>query len=344
MKVNIVDIRCTVNNNNNPVGHEKKAIRQAVRLLECEKEVTVGKFYNGSVDGCKVKNNVFCIKVSDNIFVKYIKLIINSYIVIKKNRADVIWFVLIEEVMLWILLLMPKKSKYIITTYIDWEQKFSEQSNYSHTKIRWTLFRKALKKIDLVISTNAHFQLKDKQINIPDFYLEPQYKRYIYAYKQGVVCVGVMNRNKGILEIAKAFGNSNIKIVISGYFTDEEYFKNVKQFENDNVIINNVILDYDEYMQIIGNAKYVIMPYSNSSHKYRTSGVLQETIALNSIPVAFPEFLEYNSVEGIAFEKYEDIPLKIEEYELRNEPVHNNWKEFDYDCIKAKLKEKIFFF
>ena len=338
MIINIVDVICLINNNNMPVGHEEKAINQATMLFDGNREYTIGKFYKNHVSDENIKCNPVDVKATDSVLLKYAKCIINSYYSIRRNTADVIWFINMNEVVFWVILLLPKKAKYMMTTYVDWNQKFAKKCPYRN--IRKMILEKALRKVDLVIATNYHYHLNVNYIHIPDFYLDEQYKRYIYQHKDGVVCVGVMSESQGILEIARAFRNSSLKIIISGYFRDEEYFNKVKQNECDNVVIQNIVLPYEKYIKMIGMAKYIVIPYRNS-HANRTSGVLQETVALNSIPVSFPDFLRYNNVQGITFEKYEDIPIRIKEYESGEQTIHNDWKEYDYQIIKDKLSYKI---
>lgn len=338
MKINIVDVICLVNDKKVPVGHEEKAINQAAMLIDCEKEYTVGKYYKACAKEGDMQSNPITIEATDCMFIKYMKCIVNSIFSICINTDDIIWFINMNEAVLWAIMLLPKKCNYILTTYIDWDQKFAKKCKCR--RIRKVLIEKALGKVDLLIVTNPHYHAKGNYIHLPDFYLDMQYERYIHQQKTGIVCVGVMSENQGILEIAKAFRDSDERIVISGYFRDKEYFHKVRHYESDNVVVRNVVLSYEEYIKRIGEAKYVVIPYRDS-HANKTSGVLQETIALNSIPVSFPEFLRYNNVEGIAFEKYEDIPGKIKAYEKGEKTVHNDWSVFSYHTVQKKFNDKL---
>lgn len=338
MRVNIVDVICLVSDGNVPVGHEEKAIKQAAMLLDCEKGYTIGRSYQRSAYGGDITYNPFTVKATDPMFIKYMKCIVNSIFAICRNEDDMLWFICINEAVLWTILMMPKRGKYLITTYIDWNQKLAKKQ--IGRRVRQVLLDKALGKVDLVIATNPHYHVQGNHIHLPDFYLDRQYRQYIRKQKAGVVCVGVMNESQGILEIAKAFRDSGGKIVISGYFRDEEYYQKVRRYSSELVVVENVVLSYEEYIKRIGEAKYVVIPYRDS-HVHKTSGVLQETIALNSIPVSFPAFLAYNNAQGITFERYAEIPARIKAYETGGQTVQNDWRAYDYDLVKKKYGQKI---
>lgn len=338
MTVNIVDVCSRITEDGRPLGHEDKAIRQAINLIDCECEVTVGKEYLKNEYPCKTNGYLKCRNEQDNRIKKYLTILQNTIISSLKNNCDVMWFIYVEELVLILLAVIPYKSKIIVTTYRDWEEKLNACKLFKG--IRFYLYRKAIKKINLLILTDSNCKVRANSISFPDFYLEVKYKKYISGKKEGVVCVGLMSPSKGVLEVARAFNKSDMSIRIEGYFEDTDYYEKVLAYSNNRVIVKNTLLNYDEYMKIIGTAKYVVIPYNAKKYCNSSSGVLQETIAMNSIPIGSKSFIEYNHVSGITYENIDEIPQRILDFEKEDKLISNNYEHYDYSQCKKRLKVK----
>lgn len=188
------------------------------------------------------------------------------------------------------------------------------------------VFKRALNKLDGVFYTQPQTKKIHKNaIWIPDYYYDiAKYEKYDNAYKENqVACLGTMNRYKHIEELIDVWDYEMPKLLILGRFDSEERFLRLRKYvEHDkksNIVIENRILEDDEYYSVMGSSKYTILPYDMNQYTNRTSGVMQESVFVGSVVIAPKELLEYNGISGFGYNDF---------YEIKNLINNDDWSSF----------------
>lgn len=172
------------------------------------------------------------------------------------------------------------------------------------------IYQKALKRIDGVIYTQYGSMVKHPNTCwMPDFiYKNENFKPYASLNKMDkVVCVGTMNRYKHLEELVSVFSQINYRLEIIGRFDDKTRFQLLKENAAGNITIIDKVLSEREYYTKLGEAKYSIIPYDMSQYANRTSGVLIETLFVESIPIAPTKLLVQNNLPGFGYESMEEL-------------------------------------
>lgn len=177
------------------------------------------------------------------------------------------------------------------------------------------VFRKGLSKFDAVIYTQKGMKIPhSKTFYMPDYiYDATKYEQYRKLPKDDkVVCLGTMNPYKELEKLVEVFNVNGIRLEIIGKFLDEQRYRKLQCIAKDNIMIKDAILPEDDYYRKLAGAKYSIMPYNMKIYEGRTSGVLQETIFVGTIPVAPKQLLKENNIPGIGYEDLRDLaPLSL---------------------------------
>jgi len=185
------------------------------------------------------------------------------------------------------------------------------------------IYESALSKIDGVIYTQKNAEVPhDNALWMPDFVYQPDiYDEYRNRDKKDrIVCLGTMNRYKQIEALLELWAEEDIRrseeekgrtdlpeLIIAGRFDDESRYEMLKRMVPSGVLLRDEVLSYDEYMTLLSESRYSIMPYDMDQYKSRTSGVLLESIYCGVIPVAPHELLRQNGLPGIGYDKISDI-------------------------------------
>lgn len=243
---------------------------------------------------------------------------------LKATDADEIWFFNVEYyLMLYLFLHKKPKQKVVCTMFLD-----GYHGGFV-AKVKQWIFEKAQKKIDLIISTGSQIQFKNCEYTyIPDYYYIPEkYLRYTKKdKKEQCVCLGTMGNGKQLEELVKAFTDNGYPLLIAGRFYDKERLAALKESAGNNITIIDEYLSDEEYLTILGESKYVVLPYSPRQYSTQTSGVMQEAIFVDTVVVSYNEILSGNNVDGIGFDSFDKLTgekLKgdtrkiIESYELK---------------------------
>ena len=183
------------------------------------------------------------------------------------------------------------------------------RDDFSGGKIEWILqkvFKKGITKLDGLIYTMPTASIEHvNKIWISDYLYSEE--KYGYLRKlpkeKKVVCLGTMNRYKDLEGVVKVFSNTDIRVEIIGAFDEKERIEAIKRMASDNILIEDRVLEDNEYYEKMATAAYGILPYDMNQYHNRTSGVLLETLFVGSIPIAPRELLDNNDCDGIPYDE-----------------------------------------
>jgi len=214
------------------------------------------------------------------------------------------------------------------------------------------VYRKALRKVDGVIYTQKGHPVDHSNVCwMPDYLYDKEkydlYKSYGKSVqidrtvdKPMAVALGTMNRYKQLEELIECFPTENISLRIIGRFDDEERFERLRDsVANDlndkglkDIVIENRVLVDEKYYGLLAKATYSIMPYDMNQYVNRTSGVLQESIFMDCIPIAPSLLLEQNELPGVGYTDICDIAQILNDKEniLKTEKLLSVVRE-EYD-------------
>ena len=341
-KIILLDYLGTCDEKENPIGHTVKVLNEYSRMLSSDYEVTVGtaKSTHNKIQNPNKLYAPYAINLGVSGKKEKIKNIIkrlkNIFYLVNQSKGYPIWICSSDFYIFLYLFFKPKrKDKVVITLYrrnFDGE-KFSKVKNY--------IFKKAIKKTDLVVCSDEQTECFGTPVfHMPDYlYQDEAYGKYWQGEKEDkVVCLGTMGRNKLLPELVDAFNHNGYPLVIKGKFSDEELYKELLGKAKENISIENCYISDDEYLQILASAKYSVLPYDMKMSKDRTSGVILESIFVNTIPIADKRLLDFMKIPGIAYEEMEEL----KEVDFLNNHLGNQYGEFirenySYDEMKKKL-------
>lgn len=182
---------------------------------------------------------------------------------------------------------------------------------------------------------------------IPDYaYDNFYYERFLTTKKkEQAVCLGTMNEKKLLRESVEAFKKNGYPLYIAGQFLSVETFQYLNSIKGNNIIIENRFIENEEYYKLMAESKYCLVPYDAEFYKNRTSGVIQESLFCRTIPISHKEILEFANVDGIGYEKLDDLK-KINLREINIEDFRQKYDEeingiYKYDAVKNTVVSAI---
>lgn len=307
------------------VGHTSKVTKEYSELLSKNVEISlkaspsIVKTLND-----EMKSKCECLKYDIVIDVPFtlkkrimdkFKILYNIYTCIEKTKEQTLFFYQVDFFFFfYIWLFFHRKDKKIYC--LLYHQNFT--GGKLEGMLQW-IYRSALKKIEGVVYTQRGMQIShDNTLWIPDyFYDEKIYSKYRKMEKQEkIVCLGTMNRYKKLEELVEVFKEIPYQLEICGRFDDNERYEKLVAMKSENITIANTVLSEEEYYTKLGQAKYSILPYDMEQYTNRTSGVLLESLYVESMPIAPKQLLEQNELPGCGYEKIADLceaEWKIEE-------------------------------
>ncbi len=122
-----------------------------------------------------------------------------------------------------------------------------------------------------------------------------------------------MGDGKQLEELVSVFSMMDYPLTIAGRFYDKERLEALKSMASENVTIIDKYLSDEEYMDMLSSARYTILPYSKTAYTNQTSGVLQEAMFVNTIPIARREVLTVNEIPGMPFDEWSDMDSNYSE-------------------------------
>ena len=298
------------------IGHTSKVLNEYVDLLKDSFEINVIAHPNlleTADEGCfcSIKHLEYSIceeeKKTSVIRIKdKIKLFKNIHRIWKQKGYDIIWFFRGDFFLLMYALFHRKVggTKYYCLMY------HNQYGDGIIAKIVDFIYRHGIRRFDGMIYTQEKMNVPhNNTFYMPDYLYRPdKYCEFISKEKiDKVVCVGTMNRDKDLEGLVQAFNGNGYPLEIVGRFLEREHFEYLKSIAKENIQIQNVILTKEEYNCKLGEAKYSIIPYKMSAYSGRTSGVLQESMFLQAIPIAPKQLLEDNNIPGIGYDKLDEL-------------------------------------
>lgn len=298
------------------VGHTTKVTEEYFDLLKKNHGVSIIASPS-IISSLPERLHNHCTKLKYNIvidvpftFIKRVmdkfKIIYNVHVCCKQRDYDALFFYQVDFFFFfyfWLLYRKKNKEVYCLVYHQDFTG--GKLENF----LQW-IYNRALKKMSGVVYTQQKLEINhSKTLYIPDyFYEEEKYGKYrILDKKEKVVCLGTMNRYKKIEELVEVFSKIDYPLEICGRFDDESRFQKLLKIKTDNITIKNQVLSIDDYYKKMGEAKYGILPYDMNQYNNRTSGVLLETLYVDSIPIAPKNLLEQNGLPGIGYNIMEEI-------------------------------------
>lgn len=260
----------------------------------------------------------------------------NIGLALKHTDADTVWFFNVEYYLFLYLFLHRKINKKIVCTmFLDCYR------GGIPAKIKQFIFEKAQKKIDLIISTGKQLHFNNcKYEFVPDYFYDKKLDRYNEIHKEKLaVSLGTMRRDKQLKEMILAFNKMDYPLIVAGSFHDKALYKELCEIASSNVTIRDEYLSEDEYLKLLAKATYSVLPYNPEKYDRQTSGVMQETIFVNTIPVTYNAILNGNGIEGIGFDNWDELNL-IDYSEDTIDEYHNKYQELISDIFsETKVKE-----
>jgi len=352
-KILIVDYIGNSNSEGVPIGHPTKVINEFGEILKNDVELNLAVPVN--YKNYIKKNNFYSVKylrynidITEKRKVLRIKNVFRKFknirMALKNSNFDVVWFINVDSILgislLSKSLFYSNVGRIWITTYLD--NYFD--GNTVKDLVKNFFWKNMQKKCDTILSSCKKLNFNDKVIFIPDYiYEENIYNKYKNAPKTDqVICIGTMNDGKDLEGIICLFNKLNVKLKIIGNFYNKDMYKSLIEMANSNIIIEDKIQSYYEYYKSIAESKFVIIPYKKEFYQNRTSGVLQETMFLNSIPIAPDFLLKFNNVKGIGYNKLFDLKNFFEsgEYKKVKQP-NNDFSSINNPYNKACIKNKL---
>ena len=346
-KILLADYYGTCNEDGTPIGHSPKVLQEYCDLLK--DEYTVG----AALSPCLVKTAKQ--KFYETVELKYdirefgrrglwkriidkLKLFYNIHQVLQIKQYDVIWFYRTDFFLFLYFCFRRKQNEQKVVALV-YQEVFGQGKL---GRILSCLYHRGALKIDgLIYARNGMAKFHPHTTYLPDYsYSEEKYHKYRQAKKrEKVVCPGTMNPYKKLEDMVEAFNVNGISLEIKGYFYDKARFHRLLELKRENIVIEDVILSEEEYYGMIAGAKYCILPYDMEQYAGRTSGVLQESVFLNTIPIAPSSLLSENQIQGIGYENIMDLGTKWTE--MTREKIDNSpiLEEYDRTNIRDRLIE-----
>lgn len=315
-KILLIDHWGSCDSEGKPIGHTLKVINEYKNILKDNYEVSAAMpecmskelASEGFEDVYSLKYSI-CEAQPKSIYEKIVdklKVFYNLHEIRKIKGYDIVWYIRADFFMLFYMLLHKKVREYRVYTLIY----HSEYGNGLLGRILKCIQTKSLEKFDGIIYTQKGMKIKHKNIfYMPDYiYDENKYEKYIpKVKKEKVVCVGTINSDKDIEGLVEVFNQNGYLLEIMGRFLDDKRFEDLQRIAKSNITIINKVLTDEEYYTKLGEAKYSILPYKMKAYAGRTSGVLQESMFVNTIPIAPGRLLEQNGIAGYGYGELEEL-------------------------------------
>lgn len=348
-KILLIDYYGMCDKYGRPVGHSSKVLKEYGDLLKEDYEVSV------AVSPCLIKSSqekydrTYELKydiyvengnsVQKRILDKW-KLFFNIKEVLKIDGYDLYWFYKTDFFLFFFFCFRKKKGQKKLMAQI-YQGSFG--SGGISNLINW-FYHRGMSKFDGITYSQIQMpQIHSNMLYFPDYYFDQRkYGKYRQRQKEDkVVCLGTMNPYKKLDQLIDAFNCNGYRLEIRGYFFDKDYYRHLSEKIKKNIVIEDKILAEEEYYRTLAEAKYTILPYDMGQYQCRTSGILVESMFLDTIAIAPAKLLEVNQMKGMGYDRIEE--LADPSFFDRQSDFDNDSKkrEFDRKEISIRLKKFI---
>ncbi|MBN1072561.1 hypothetical protein DVV81_15475 [Clostridium botulinum] len=330
-----------------PLGHTIKTIAQYGEILNVDNsvDIAINKEHENFIESKYFKNKILFDKYVGNKNRDAFTRFKNKQNKLKKlkriideKKYDLLIFINIDFELGMFIKKFKYQSKIAVISYM----KGYYFGNILSRLIKNILLMRVFKWSDLIISSSRKNCKNYKSIYIPDYFYYPQlYDKYNNINKkEEYLCIGTISCEKDIELITNIFKNKSKKLNIIGKFLSEEIYKKLNDIKTDNIVIENRLVDYEEYYKLIAEHKYIILPYKEEFYKGRSSGVLLESIFLGSIPIAPKFLLEHNGVEGLGYRNKSELEIIVND-KFNINKINNKISNYYYQDNMNKIKKEI---
>ncbi|MBR5419976.1 MAG: hypothetical protein IK115_02380 [Lachnospiraceae bacterium] len=298
-----------------------------------------------AVKGAKVLPHNIVMKAKPGLLEKIfnkLRMFANIRLVLRQKDVDWVWFFNTEFYLCLYLFLFGNSGKRIAASFF--------KENYDTGRfaaIKRYIFAKAQENMSIILSAGEDFRFEGADsVFFPDYYCdEEEYAPYrIHERQRRAVCLGTMGAEKELEEMVETFTRLGIPLTVAGRFYDKERLKKLREAAGENIQIRDEYLSREEYLRLLGSAAYVVLPYAPDQYNTQTSGVLQEALFLDTVPVSYGAVLSGNRVPGVGFAdwkslKKEELPEDTGAY--RREYARLRAEKYSKEVMRDKL-EKVF--
>lgn len=333
-----------VNDKNEPKGHGKKSLEEAYNLL---KDSGNQIKCMGSPEYIDFIEDYKCVESMERKKSNRLRRLMRAKKNIKKalreGEMEIVWFTCSDWMLFFILPFIKVRGSVVATVYRDILADLEEPKWFFFRTIMRRIVRKGMNRLDLAFITNPSFDppYVKKKIHIPDFYFDETYADYLkYNKEENVICLGLMHRDKNLKQLVRHFNGSEIQLYIIGDFEDNALFEEISEIACDNVTIENKRVNDREYKKLIGENKWIVLPYSES-YRNATSGILLETIYMGSTIIAPKFLLENNRINGIGYSSISEIPTSYKELNEVSKQINNNLSQYGFGIVSKKVRDSL---
>lgn len=318
-------------------GHFAKVAKQYESILSEKYNVLIGggKTYSKYFPDGKVLKLPYSILRSQNYgsiknkFQNKMHEFVNACVALKSG-CDIIVFQNLNETPIYLGLLLFHKSQVYLIQY---------QKGLTG-RVKKILYRLVKKHIQGVItSSDAVGEFYQRPyVVVPDYF--PMNKEYksVQKIKYDALIIGTINNWKDYESVIQIFSGTDLTLVIAGKFNDKKYLETLKKGTTENITFIDKYLTDDEYISLIEESKFIILPYKHQ-YEEKSSGVLLEALYDNR-PVIVPDMKSFKMVKefnlGIVYKELDTEILN----QLKDEKAYQQYKEALSDFIKKQEEGK----
>ncbi len=297
------------------VGHAPKVLREYLELNKDSFDIDIfapDTILAGLPEDCKAPLTVMprsiVMKSGNTVYDRIrnkLNMFANIRFALKNSDADIIWFFNVEfYLFLYLALFGSHRRRIAVTLFRD---------GYHHgalSGIKQRIFEAGQKRVSGCISAGPLFTFKNMSaVFIPDYMYDPDTcDRSLTEVKEDyAVCMGTMGDEKQLEELVSAFSRLSYPLVIAGRFYDKERYSRLCKAAGSNIEIRDTYLSDDEYMSLLGHARYAVLPYLHENYSAQTSGVMQEAVFADTVVLTHEKILAGNAIPGVGYQSYDDI-------------------------------------
>ena len=339
MRIRLIEYKCITNDMGQPFGHAEKAIEDAKRIcinLGYEVEVAAASSYKSA--SIILPNSL---KAREYTYGNINRILHNLRMATRGDKETIFWFVNIDWYLFLFLDLHDVKNKVIATVYKDRYDliKGFQGKKGIVGKVLYGMLDKGMKKVGVFIETFHSASRSADAVYVPDYVYTDLYKSYWSNEKIArVVCPGTINLQKDIVGLVKVFNTIGYPLLVIGEFADSDCYEQVMTIKKENITVDNRRLEYDEYYKVIAESAYCITPYDMEKYTSATSGVIRESVYLNTIVIAPTRLLDNTGLNGIGYESLADLEEFFTSDKLEKK-VKNDLEPYREESVMKHIEE-----